>query len=48
MDARTRTQFNLYHSAPAAALAQFERHSPAIVRSFQVLPPGASPEGTAR
>jgi hypothetical protein len=43
-DARTRTQFILYHSCPASAAAQFAAHDPVIARSFRVLPPGtASP-----
>jgi hypothetical protein len=39
-DARTRTQFSLYHNCPRDAVAQFERHNQIIRRSFRVLPPG--------
>lgn len=41
IDARTCTQFSLYHSCPQAAASQFERYNPTIVKSFRVLPPDA-------
>jgi len=43
IDARTKTQLNLYHDCPADAAAQFDAHNPTIVRSFQLLPPGVEP-----
>jgi hypothetical protein len=43
VDARTKTQFVLMHSCPSDSAAQFEQNNPVITRSFQVLPPSASP-----
>jgi hypothetical protein len=43
VDARTRTQYFLYHSCPSTARDQFERHRPVIERSFRVLPPDPKP-----
>lgn len=43
VDARTRTQFSLYHRCPDTSRAEFEAHNPTIAKSLQVLPPGASP-----
>jgi hypothetical protein len=42
-DARTRTQFLMFHGCPSEARAQFERHRPVIEQSFRVLPPDHKP-----